>query len=74
MNKFTFEYQDEENTKTLTVSFECGTWYEALDEFVKFLRGCGYALKDNSVGINESAGHILLEDVWFSNVTTFEQE
>ena len=59
---------------TVDYSFEPKTWYHALDHYVKFLRACGYDLKNNSVGINESVGHIFLEDDMLANITTFEQE
>ena len=69
--KFTFQSTDEEGTVTLH-EFESDTWYPALDQFVKFLRGCGYQLKDNSVGINASAGHMFLDEFMFSNITMFD--
>jgi hypothetical protein len=71
--KFTFQTTNEDGV-VITHEFAAETWYEALDHFVKFLRGAGYQLKDNSVGINEAAGHLFLKGFCFSNITTFEQE
>lgn len=71
--KFTLQSTDEGGSITIH-EFEGTTWYHALDHFVKFLRGAGYQLKDNSVGINEAAGHLFLDDFLLSNITTFEQE
>ena len=72
MSKFTFTYKDDEQDSYTLKEFKAGTWYEALDEFVKFLRGCGFAVTDTSVGINESVGHLGIEDLFLMNVTTFE--
>lgn len=69
--KFTFQSTDENEAITIH-EFTAGTWYHALDNFVKFLRGSGYQLKDNSVGINEAAGHLFLDEFLFSNITTFD--
>lgn len=71
--KFTLQSTDE-NDGIIIHEFEGDTWHHALDHFVKFLRGSGYKLKDNSVGINEAAGHLFLDEFLFSNITTFEQE
>lgn len=70
-----FEFQStNEDGDVVSHRFEAGTWYEALDHFVKFLRGVGYRLEDHSVGINTEAGHIFLEGYNdFSNITFFEQ-
>lgn len=67
--KFTFTYEDEDGTESKR-TFESSTWYDAADHFVLFLRGCGYLLKDNSLGINLSAGHLGLPCL--ENLTTFE--
>lgn len=69
--KFTFQSTDEKEAIVIH-EFTAGTWYEATDHFVKFLRGSGYQLKDNSIGINEAAGHLFLEEFLFSNITTFD--
>ena len=70
--KFTFQSTCDETGAIVIHEFETSQWYSALDNFVKFLRGSGYQLKDNSVGINEAAGHLFLEDFCFSNITTFD--
>ncbi len=72
MSRFTFTYHDEENNTETERSFEVATWYEVLDQFAIFLRGCGYSLRDNSLGINVAAGHLMVP--YLGNVTTFEQE
>ena len=58
----------------ITHAFEEDVWYAALDNFVKFLRGCGYDLADNSIGINEGLDHRGMEYYELGNITTFEQE
>lgn len=70
-----FEFQStNEDGDVVSHQFEAGTWYEVLDHFVKFLRGSGYSLQNNSVGINESAGHWGIEDYYLDNITTFSEE
>lgn len=70
-----FEFQStNEDGDVVNHQFEAFTWYSALDHFVKFLRGSGYTLQNHSVGINEAAGHIFLQDYEeFGNITFFEQ-
>ena len=70
--KFTFQSICDETGAIVIHEFEAQTWYQALDNFVKFLRGSGYQLQDNSVGINEAAGHLFLEEFCFSNITMFD--
>lgn len=72
--KFKLQATHDDGT-VVTHEFEEGVWYAALDSFVKFLRGCGYHLEDNSVGINLKAGHYFYsEDEPYYNITFFEQE
>ena len=72
--KFVFESESEDSGAKVSHVFEAHTWYEALDQFVKFLRGSGYSLQNHSVGINESAGHVILQNYdEFPNITVFEQ-
>ena len=71
--KFTFQSTCDETGTIVIHEFESSQWYSALDNFVKFLRGSGYQLKDNSVGINEAAGHMFLNEFMFSNITMFDQ-
>ena len=54
----------------LTQEFEAYIWMEALDYFVKFLRGSGYSIENNSVGINTEL-HVLYEAM---NTTVFSEE
>ena len=71
-----FEFQStNEYGDVVSHQFEAFTWYSALDNFVKFLRGSGYDLQSHSVGINEAAGHLFLDNYDdYGNITFFEQE
>lgn len=69
--KFKLQSIDDEGT-TITHEFKSETWYNCLDSFVKFLRGSGYYLKDNSVGINLGAGHMFIEEYPYGNITYFD--
>ena len=71
-----FKLQATQDDGTVIVhEFESLTWYSALDNFVKFLRGNGYFVSDKSVGINLKAGHCFYnEDEPYYNITFFEQE
>ena len=71
--KFKFQATHDDGT-VITHEFEEDVWYSALDNFVKFLRGNGYYLKDNSVGINLDAGHMFIEEIEYSNITFFGEE
>ena len=71
--KFKFQSTCDETGAIVIHEFESSQWYSALDNFVKFLRGSGYQLKDNSVGINEAAGHMFLNEFMISNITMFDQ-
>ena len=71
--KFKFQSTCDETGAIVIHEFESSQWYSALDNFVKFLRGSGYQLKDNSVGINEAAGHMFLNGFMISNITMFDQ-
>lgn len=70
--KFKFQSTCDETGDIVTHEFESSQWYSALDQFVKFLRGSGYQLKDNSVAINEAAGHLFPDHLCFSNITVFD--
>lgn len=72
--RFKLQAISDEDDTILTHEFTAKVWYQALDGFVKFLRGCGYDLKANSVGINEGVGHWGIEDYDLGNITTFEEE
>ena len=66
---FKFESVDMDGC-VLTQEFETDIWMEALDYFVKFLRGSGYSIKNNSVGINTDL-HMSYEAM---NTTVFSEE
>ena len=66
---FKFESTDMDGC-VLTQEFETDIWMEALDYFVKFLRGSGYSIENNSVGINTDL-HTLYEAM---NTTVFSEE
>ena len=66
---FKFESVDMDGC-VLTQEFETDIWMEALDYFVKFLRGSGYSIENNSVGINTDL-HTLYEAM---NTTVFSEE
>lgn len=53
-----------------TRTFTTDTWVHALDEFVAFLKGCGYFLQDDSVGINK-ANHLLVNHEECYRITSF---
>ena len=65
---FKFESVDMDGC-VLTQEFEADIWMEALDYFVKFLRGSGYSIENNSVGINTDL-HTLYEAM---NTTVFSE-
>ena len=68
MMLFKFESVDMDGC-VLTQEFEADIWMEALDYFVKFLRGSGYSIENNSVGINTDL-HTLYEAM---NTTVFSE-
>lgn len=71
--KFKFEVTGDEYNERIMHEFEAHQWYQALDRFVLFLRGCGYKLENNSVGINTAAGHYVHDDEYYQNIVLFEQ-
>jgi hypothetical protein len=54
-----------------TRTFSVDTWIHALDEFVAFLKGCGYYLQEDSVGINVN-NHPCVSYHDVHRITTFE--
>jgi len=74
VSKFKFEYQDEEEKTNLTMQFEVSRWDESLNQFVKFLRGAGYDLEDNSVGVNQARHCFAGDDYRLSSITTFYEK
>lgn len=71
--KFKLQALDDDGT-TILHEFESEVWYQALDSFVKFLRGCGYHLESNSVGINEDLNHWNVDSYGLGNITTFTED
>ena len=72
--KFKLQATHDDGT-VITHEFTEATWYAALDNFVKFLRGNGYFVSDTSVDINLKVGHyVYSEDESYHNITFFEQE
>ncbi len=71
MSKFTFYNHDKEGTLSAT-TFEVDSWVEALDRFVRFLRGAGYQIQNNSVGVNTSV-HSCADHFDVGNIMFFEQ-
>ena len=72
--KFKFQSSDEESGTTTTHEFEALRWDEALDQFVKFLRGSGYTLSDSSVGVNAAQHSFAGADYSLTNITSFYHE
>lgn len=52
-----------ENGTTDIKTFEADTWSQALQEFVNFVKGCGYTLPEDAVRISEE----LDSEHWFGN-------
>lgn len=71
--KFKLQAIDDYGT-VIVHEFEVGTWYDSLNKFVNFLRGAGYTLQNDSVGINLDAGHLFIGDDEYNNITFFGQE
>ena len=69
-----FKLQAFDDGTVVTHEFEPEVWYQILDNFVKFLRGCGYNLKSNSIGINKNLDHLGVEDYELGNITTFTED
>ncbi len=55
-----------------STSFSAENWLEVLDNFVLFLRGKGFYVSDDSIGVN-LAKHYPPEDTYY-NFTTFNNE
>ena len=55
-----------------TYQFETETWIEALGYFVKFMKGSGYYIDNNSVGVNTEKHFVDNTDL--VNITTFSEE
>jgi hypothetical protein len=69
-SKMTFTYIDCEGIKT-TKEFVMSNWVKGLDEYINFLRGCGFMIEKDGVAINESKHpYVTHEDVY--NLGTFD--
>lgn len=74
MAKFTFIREDDDGEVNAT-SFEADVWYTALSRFINFLRGSGYHISNNSVGINTASQHYFNPyESDTLNLTVFEQD
>ena len=73
MAKYTFIREDDDG-EINTASFETDVWFVALDRFVPFLRGSGYYIQSDSIGINTK--HHLFDpyECETANIVTFEKE
>lgn len=64
-----FSYTDADGTvNTKQLSME--TWVEGLDHFVRFLKGCGFYLDYDSVGVNTNKHIFIQED--YPTLTSFD--
>lgn len=73
MSQFKFEHTCNITGDRVIHEFEAPTWMHAADQFVKFLRGAGYQLRDSSLAIDSDI-HSL--DYWndeygFCNINTY---
>lgn len=68
--RYNFTYAGSDS-RLVNVSFEAETWPEALSHFVQFLRGSGFTVDDNSIGINLKK-HVIDPD-YTPFITTFQQ-
>lgn len=68
VNQMAFVFRDIEGVVTIK-QFNMERWVDSLNEFATFLKGCGYYITDNSIGINSK--HEPSETL--INVTVFDQ-
>jgi len=67
MSKFTFKRETEEGIVTIK-EVDTEVWFDLIPEFINFLKGSGFGVEDNSIGIN-TARHSPQ-----NNVATFHNE
>lgn len=67
--KYSFSSIDRDGVKS-TREFKAECWFDALDEFVTFLKGSGYSIPTGTVGLN-TCDSFFTPDL-DSNLTTFE--
>lgn len=66
---FSFTYIGYDGCHT-TKTFTAETWTEALNEFVLFLKGIGFFIDNDSIGINRTK-HSLIDKECLCNITSF---
>ncbi len=71
MTEYFFSAVDPDGSHT-RISFEADDWLKILDNFVLFLRGKGFYVCDDSIGVN-LAKHYPPEDTYYT-FTTFNNE
>lgn len=67
-NQMAFVFRDIEGVVTIK-RFNVERWVDSLNEFATFLKGCGYYISNDSIGINSK--HEPSETL--INVTVFDQ-
>lgn len=67
--KYTFTSIDIDGVKS-TREFEAECWFDVLDEFITFLKGCGYSISQDAVGLNTRYASFIPD--FDSNLTTFK--
>jgi hypothetical protein len=71
MTEYFFSAVDPDGSHTRT-SFEAESWLTVLDNFVLFLRGKGFYVSDDSIGVN--AAHHCVDENECYRFTTFNNE
>jgi hypothetical protein len=67
-----FEYTSPDGEVTIK-EINSGTWLQNLDSFVLFLRGCGYAITNESILYNASQ-HSLIDDGEIMNIQPYYED
>ena len=67
--KYSFSSIDRDGVKS-TREFEAECWFDVLDEFITFLKGCGYSIPTGTVGLNNRTTFFTPD--LDSNLTTFK--
>ncbi|MCZ2397841.1 MAG: hypothetical protein LC100_15025 [Chitinophagales bacterium] len=73
MAKYTF-IRESDDGEINTAFFEADTWFVVLDRFVPFLRGGGYSLQSDSIGINTKHHLFYPYGCETANIVAFEKE
>ena len=69
---FTFHHTDVDGSMC-EVAFFADTWIEALSRFVQFLRGSGFTLDSDSIGVNADK-HCMVYDIGGNDFTIFSNK